>query len=264
MLGRINPGETVGENRERAPSRGERATRRGGIDAARQARDNPHTDPRQRGCKPLGDAQSVRRTLARADDGHGQFVTWLICTFEIEQSRRIGNVAQRRRIAVVSARHGGHTQASTVLQFGLGIEFPTRSGDPIGEFLSHARHAAQAGNRGVERPAGRAEALQKRPAEERADSGHHRQADEVAQRGVRGRIGYRIRQRDAHWFLSRARCYKSRSTARMSSSLGRSVSSTWPTACGRTNRVLPFWFFLSRLMASRSASRSSPGAVVGS
>ena len=116
---------------------------RRGVDTARAAADDRHTDIRQLIRQPAGRLQAVVRRPPRANHRDGIFVLHRHSAFDVEHNRRIVNLSQQFGIVLVGLRQDVATEFLNALQLGAQVNrlLPVR--DRLRGFPADTAHLEQ-------------------------------------------------------------------------------------------------------------------------
>ena len=127
----------------------------------------------------MGHAFALGRAMSRADDGNRPAVAWVHAAAHVEQVRRIGDGRERHRIAGSVEHAKAHAVAGHLGQFGIDIDRPKRS-DYLGrQGCPNVGHLGQLVGAGLANRAGRAEFLEQRGRQARAETGNEMQGQKI-------------------------------------------------------------------------------------
>ncbi len=150
---------------------------RGGIDAAGQTAHDREAGLRQLVGQPVGRAQAVAGTFARADKSQRVAVARFNFTAHIQRQRRVVNCFERGGIFVVERRDNADSECSSLFDFRQRINLRTLAQNGIRQFIADSFHHPQIGNFRLEHRLRRSQRINQRPNRHRPDAFDHVQGN---------------------------------------------------------------------------------------
>jgi hypothetical protein len=129
VLRRINLGESRRGDRDGSSLRGQRPAVRCCVDPARQSAHDGHSAAGQSAGQTFRLLAAVKRASPRTDDRHRELVARFQRAATVQHRRRVANLGEQPRVAVVAAQNQFHAQLAAPPEFHFRLIAVSRPGD---------------------------------------------------------------------------------------------------------------------------------------